>query len=97
MSSKGQTAGGTALSDASEVASAPGVRVLPLHWLVLMKLSASRAQDVADVARMLGLADDAALTNVRDTVRAYAPDLSDDLESLIALGRLEAGESDSRR
>ena len=82
---------GAALAEAGEQRDADGSPVLPLHWLVLMKLSASRAQDVADVARMLGHASDAALAVVRTTVRSHAAGLSDDLESLIALGRLETG------
>lgn len=66
-----------------------GAPVLPLPFLSLMKLESGRAQDVADVSRMLGVADEAALTQVRDAVRRYAPDLLEDVESLIALGKLE--------
>ncbi|MDP9237813.1 MAG: hypothetical protein M3P30_10560 [Chloroflexota bacterium] len=70
--------------------------VLPLSYLVLMKLQASRAQDVADVTRMLGGADDAALGDVRAAVGRYAADLADDLESLIALGQLELRDPERR-
>lgn len=68
--------------------------VLPLPHLVLMKLEASRAQDVADVTRMLGGADDATLGEVRAAIRRCAADLADDLESLIALGQLELRDPD---
>ncbi|MGH7622409.1 MAG: hypothetical protein ACREMU_08735 [Gemmatimonadaceae bacterium] len=84
-----------ALQEAEAHPNASGTPVLPLHWLVLMKLSASRVQDIADVSRMLGHAPADALARVRDTIRAHAPELAEDLESLIALGQLETrGASD---
>jgi hypothetical protein len=63
--------------------------ILPLAYLVLMKLAASRVQDVADVTRMLGGASDAELERVRAAVQRYAANLAEYLESLIALGQLE--------
>jgi hypothetical protein len=69
-----------------------GLPVLPLPYLTLMKLQASRVQDVADVTRMLGQASDASLDQVRDVIAKYRPDLSEDLESLILLGKLELQE-----
>ena len=66
-----------------------GYPVLALPYLVLLKLASSRAQDVADLARMLGLADEATLTQVRATVARYALEESEDVESLIYLGQLE--------
>lgn len=66
-----------------------GYPVLPLPYLVLMKLDAARPQDWADVSRMLGLADDAQLAQVRQVVARYSPVDSEDLESLIYLGKME--------
>lgn len=66
-----------------------GFPVLALPYLVLMKLAAGRARDVADVATMLGWADDAALDAVRDAFDRYSPADLPDLESLIYLGRRE--------
>lgn len=66
-----------------------GLPVLPLPYLVLMKFNASRTVDLGDIARMLGLADEAALAQVRDVFRLHAPDDIGDLESLIELGKLE--------
>jgi hypothetical protein len=63
--------------------------ILPLAYLVLMKLGASRVQDVADVTRMLGGAADADLDQVRAVARRHAAELAEDIESLIALGQLE--------
>ena len=54
-----------------------------------MKLEASRAQDLADVSRMLGGASEGELEPVRQVVGTYMPEAAEDLESLIALGRME--------
>jgi hypothetical protein len=66
-----------------------GHPVLALPYLVLMKLVAQRAQDWADVSRMLGWAANAELDAVRAVVARYSPEDLDDLESLIYLGRQE--------
>ena len=66
-----------------------GFPVLALPYLALMKLAAGRARDVADVATMLGWADDETLDAVRDTFDRYSPADLPDLESLIYLGRRE--------
>jgi hypothetical protein len=66
-----------------------GLPVLDLPYLVLMKLEASRLQDMADLARMLGLASETERERVRAVVARYAPDALEDLESLIYLGMLE--------
>lgn len=63
--------------------------VLGLPYLVLMKLTAMRSQDWADVSRMLGLATEADLEEVRDVVRRYSPEDVEYLEALIMLGRRE--------
>ena len=63
--------------------------VIDLPFLSLMKLESSRAQDIADLSRMLGAADGPTVDRVRAAVLAYRPDDAEDLESLIALGRLE--------
>ncbi|HOT92647.1 MAG TPA: hypothetical protein PLJ78_17210 [Anaerolineae bacterium] len=68
---------------------AAGYPVIGLPYLVLMKLASARAQDMADLARMLGLASEERLAQVRDVVRRYAPDETEDLEALIYLGQLE--------
>lgn len=81
----------TALAQAQTNRDGQGLPVLPLAYLVLMKLSSGRAQDVADVARMLGQAEPRALREVRAVVGRFAPADLDDLESLIVLGQLEMG------
>ena len=66
-----------------------GLPIIDLPYLVLMKLEASRAQDLADVSRMLGGARTAEVDRVRQVVRDYLSDAVEDLESLIVLGRME--------
>ncbi len=57
-----------------------------------MKLEASRSQDLTDVTRMLGWADENTLDSVRRVIKTYMPNVMEDLESLIVLGKLEMGE-----
>lgn len=75
---------------AHAVRSTDGLPYADLPYLVLMKLKASRVQDLADVSRMLGAAGEKALGRVRKVIRKHAPGDLQDLESLISLGKLEA-------
>jgi len=68
---------------------AAGYPVLNLPYLMLMKLTATRTQNWADLSLMLGLTSDEALNAVRSVVARYSPADSEDLESLIYLGNLE--------
>lgn len=68
-----------------------GLPIIDLSYLILMKLSASRTQDLADVSRMLGLADETQLIQIRAIVKQYLTNAEEDLESLIILGKLEMG------
>lgn len=78
-----------AISEAQGNRDQEGLPTLPLPYLVLMKLQVSRFQDVTDVGRMLAVASDDALRQVREVVDRYSPELGDDLSSIIALGKLE--------
>lgn len=78
-----------ALAAAATSRDQQGLPILPLPYLVLTKLLAGRVQDVADVARMLGYAREETLAQVRMVITTHQADLLEDLESLIALGRLE--------
>lgn len=66
-----------------------GVPTISLPHLVVMKLYAGRVQDIADITRMLGAADDEQLQQVRRAVEAYMPDALEDIESMIILGKME--------
>jgi hypothetical protein len=78
-----------ALARAREHLDPNGSPVLALPDLVLMKLRSGRHQDQADVSRMLGFADAATLNQVREVIKQNAPELHDDVESMIELGKLE--------
>lgn len=78
-----------ALAQARENVDAAGAPVLPLPYLAMMKIRAGRPQDTGDVTRMLGAATDEELDQVRTVVAEREPDLAEDLESLIVLGKLE--------
>lgn len=83
-----------ALQEAAHNRDAQGLPILPLAYLVLMKYQASRAQDIADITRMLGQANEAALDAVRAVFDRYLPNEKEDLESLIVLGQLEMQDAD---
>lgn len=82
-----------ALNEAQSNRDEQGLPVLPLPYLVLIKFNASRTIDLGDIARMLGLADEVALAQVRGVFQQYAPADMNDLESLIILGKLELDSS----
>lgn len=66
-----------------------GRPTLALPDLVIAKLIAGRGTDIGDLTRMLGAADETALAAVRVAVARHLPDAADDLDQLIALGRIE--------
>lgn len=83
---------GDALRQAQQNRDLQGLPVLPMPYFVLMKLRSGRTVDIADITRMLGLADDTILEQVRETVRQWEPDALEDIESMILLGRMEVQE-----
>jgi hypothetical protein len=78
-----------AIAEAQKNRDAQGLPILPLPYLALMKFRAGRVQGLADVTRMLGQADDEILGLVRSLFMRHLPNERDDLESLIALCKLE--------
>jgi len=81
-----------ALTEAQTNRDAQGLPVLPLRYLVLMKMRAGRVQDIADATRMLGQASEETLKNIRALFSKYAQEDMDDLASMITLGKLEMQE-----
>ena len=65
------------------------IPVIPLPYLILMKLLAGRMQDLADITRMLGQATEQQLTQIRTVIAQYQPDALEDIESMVMLGKLE--------
>ncbi len=78
-----------ALEEAQTNKDAQGLPIMPLQYLALMKFRAGRVQDLADITRMLGQADDTTLDAVRTVFAEYHPSDIEDLESMITLGKLE--------
>ncbi len=74
---------------AHPVLDASGVPTISLPYLVVMKLYSGRVQDIADITRMLGAADEEQLQQVRRAVAAFMPDALEDIESMIVLGKME--------
>lgn len=79
------------LNDAlfSPAGDAAGLPILALAYLILLKLDSYRAQDWADVSRMVGLATKQERREVRRVIAKYSPEDLDDLESLVFLGKKE--------
>jgi hypothetical protein len=73
----------------SAVLDADGHPFVRLPFLVLMKLESGRLQDLADISRMLGYADEVAVNEVKTLIAQYRPQDMDDLESMHHLGKLE--------
>lgn len=83
--------GRAAIRDAQDNLLVAGLPTLTLPYVVVMKLISARPQDSADISRMLGPASDPVLNQVRAVVRRGRPDDTEELEQLIALGKLEWG------
>lgn len=66
-----------------------GLPTITLPFMVVLKLIAARPEDTADLARMLGRADEASLAATRAAVGRYLAAELPELEQFIALGRLE--------
>jgi hypothetical protein len=68
-----------------------GLRVIPLAYLVLMKLDAARAIDQGDLSRMLGRVDEKQLDAIASAVKEYLPEpeIEDEIRQYAELGRLE--------
>ena len=83
--------GRDAIRDAQDNLLVAGLPTLTLPYLVVMKLISARPQDSADISRMVGPASEPVLNQVRAVVRRWRPQDTEELEQLIALGKLEWG------
>jgi hypothetical protein len=66
-----------------------GYPVIGLPYLVLLKMWATRDQDWTDITRMLSTATDEQINEVRKVIAQHSPEDSDDLETMIYLGKRE--------
>ncbi|HPA18816.1 MAG TPA: hypothetical protein PLU30_13785 [Verrucomicrobiae bacterium] len=73
-----------------------GLPYISLPYLVLMKLESGRLQDLADISRMLGAAEENVRAETRSLIGAMKPQDLEDLESMIELGRLEHADKKQR-
>ncbi len=85
---------------AIEGARSEGRKIVELGYLVMMKMNAARGVDQGDLTRMLGLASEVSPEAARAILREHRPDLLEDFEQYIAIGKLEAdadsGDRDGR-
>ncbi|MFO7871462.1 MAG: hypothetical protein R6V03_08535 [Kiritimatiellia bacterium] len=72
-----------------------GLPYIALPYLVLMKLESGRLQDLADISRMMGFADNPAVDRTRSLVNTHRPNDLEDLEGMIRLGKLEHEQGNS--
>ena len=72
-----------------------GYPVLGRPYLILMKLQAGRAQDLADVQRLLAHTPPDERASTRQLVLRFSPDLVEDYDSLCTLADLEFGPPDA--
>jgi hypothetical protein len=68
-----------------------GLRVIPLAYLVLMKLDSARGIDQGDLTRMLGRLDDIEINSIVKMVEKHShdPQAADDVRQYALLGRME--------
>jgi hypothetical protein len=66
-------------------------RIIGLPYLVMMKMNAARGVDQGDLTRMLGFAKDELLQQTRRVLKRVRPDLLEDFEQYVAIGKLEVG------
>jgi hypothetical protein len=68
-----------------------GLRVIPLAYLVLMKLDSARGVDQGDLTRMLGRLDENEVDAIVKIVEKHAhdPQAADDVRQYALLGRME--------
>jgi hypothetical protein len=70
---------------------AAGYPVIPRPYLILLKLSAGRAQDIADITRLLRDADPGERSVIRHLITQELPEQVEDFDALVALTDLEFG------
>jgi hypothetical protein len=83
---------GVTLVEAAQEAAMGGLPLAGLAHLVTLKMLAARAQDAADISRMMGHQDQFSVETVRSVVtKVLGRGEIEDLDQLIELGRLEYG------
>ncbi len=78
-----------AIAQAQSNRDGQGLPIMPLPYLVMIKLRRGSLVDMGDLGRLVGCTDESALADVRALIAHYSPEDSPELESLIYLGKLE--------
>jgi hypothetical protein len=81
--------GQEALNEAQENLLAAKLPTVSLGYMVIMKLISARAQDSADIIKMLGAASEIEIEIARQTVYRWLPNDKEDFEQMVLFGKLE--------
>ncbi|MGB3294062.1 MAG: hypothetical protein WBB01_13835 [Phormidesmis sp.] len=73
---------------AAPVKTLTGLRIIDLPYLLILKLSATRAVDISDIVGMLQHASDAEKQRTRHVIQTYRNDLLEDFEQFSAIAQL---------
>ncbi|MEO1386699.1 MAG: hypothetical protein AAFV85_04880 [Cyanobacteria bacterium J06634_6] len=65
-----------------------GLPIIDLPYLLILKLSATRAVDISDIVGMLQHASDAEKQRIRQTIETYRSDLLEDFDQFDAIAQL---------
>ena len=73
---------------ATPIKTPEGLRIIDLPYLLILKLSATRAVDISDIVGMLQHASDAEKQRIRHVIQTYRSDLLEDFEQFRAIAQL---------
>ena len=65
-----------------------GLPIIDLPYLLILKLSATRAVDISDIVGMLQHASDAEKQRIRQTIETHRSDLLEDFDQFNAIAQL---------
>lgn len=72
----------------SPIETPEGLQIIDLPYLIILKLSATRAVDISDIVGMLQHANDAEKQRVRQVIERYRDDLLEDFDQFSAIAQL---------
>lgn len=70
------------------ITTAEGLQMVDLPYLLILKLSATRAVDLSDIIGMLQQASDNEKQRIRQIIETYRSDLLEDFEQFVAIAQL---------
>ena len=72
----------------SPIKTSAGLQIIDLPYLIILKLSATRAVDISDIVGMLQHANNAEKQRVRQVIERYRHDLLEDFDQFRAIAQL---------